>query len=121
MGRPRRWDYDMDTPYPTDDLFARLIALNQETFAAGLYETAYHLLAAALHRALFLEADRLLDAVAARATAQLWHIDLFAPAHALSSAVATRRGQRSSYNALAHLATTSAHLLRHTRRSPHTG
>jgi hypothetical protein len=101
----------------SDEVFERLIALNRETFAAGLYETAYHTLAAALHRALFLESDALLDSVATLASAQLRHIDLFSPTHTLSSHSATDRGQRNSYGALVELATSCARLIRHRRDS----
>ena len=105
----------MDTNGAQDALYGRLLALNQETFSAGLYEIAYHTLAGALHRAVNLQDDALLDAVAALATAQLWHIDLHAPTQALSSFVATSRGRRSAYAALAQLATTCARLIRHNR------
>lgn len=96
-----------------DRMYDCLIAINRDAFAAGSYETAYHALASALHRAQDLGADSLLVAVARLAGEQGAYIDTHVPAHSLSSASAARRGQHKSiYAALADQAAMRGRLVR---------
>jgi hypothetical protein len=85
----------------SDDLYERLIAANREAFTGGFYETAYHALAAALHRAQDIGALHLLVAVEQLATEEMAHIDLYHPAHTLSSQSAKTRGLETLYRSLA--------------------
>jgi DNA-binding response OmpR family regulator len=102
----------VETVNPPAAMSERLAALNQEAFDAMDYETAYHLLSAALHHALFHEADLLLHAVAVRARAQVKGLDGHARAPGFSSPDLRLRILRGKYEALADLARACAPLVR---------
>lgn len=103
-----------------DDLYERLIAAHQEAFAGGFYETAYHILAAALHRAQDLGSEDLLATVEQLALQDLDVIDQHAPIHILSSQQASLRATNPLYKMLANQAATRQKLLRTqlNRRTP---
>ena len=100
----------------SDALFARLLDLNREAFAALDYGTAYQLLVAALHRALFCESAVALAVVAERAGEQWDDLARPGPGHGL-----TRLGlrhRREEYAGLAQLAVACTQLIRRTQRPP---
>ena len=90
---------------------ARLIALNQEAFAATHYHTAYHALAAALHEAVEERNPVHLARVQHLAEAQLAWIDGHAPAYEHSTASAQTRGHTSIFALLAQQAQAKIQLL----------
>jgi hypothetical protein len=85
----------------TDVLFAQLMALNREAFAAGYYSTAYHTLAAALHVAYAHHDAAGLAMVERLAGEQLALIDATAPAYEYSTQAAEARGHPSIFTMLA--------------------
>ncbi len=89
-----------------DALFEQLLTINQTTFEGQWYETAYHALAAAFHRAQDLGAVSLMAQVQQLATQQMNTIDTSAPEHTLSSQSAHTRGHQSIYGLLAQQAAT---------------
>jgi hypothetical protein len=87
-----------DDPSP---MFERIIALNTEAFQAGHYNTAYHLLAAALHAAQGEETPEWLYQVKTLAANQLAWIDIDQPEYEHSTKSAATRGQSSIFRLLA--------------------
>ncbi|HEU4649145.1 MAG TPA: hypothetical protein VFS33_08805 [Gemmatimonadales bacterium] len=82
------------------ELAERLLGFSAEAFDAGEYESAYHLLMAALHLA-----DHAEDCAVARRIAQLADrqgeaIEAISPPHHLSQRWADRRGTSSVYRTL---------------------
>ena len=73
----------------------RLLALQSECVAGGEYESAYHLLMAALHIADHSGDTPALDRIAEAAGSLEQDIEAVEPPHALSAAQAERRGQQS--------------------------
>lgn len=92
---------------PDDDLYARLMTLNRDAFADACYATAYHTLAAALQRAMHLNAVPLMCAVREVATAQMAWIETRMRTNTLTSR-ATLRHYHDLYAALAEQAATQA-------------
>ncbi len=90
----------------TRGLYERLMRVNEEAFAAGLYNAAYHALAAALHCARELKDDAALRRVENRARQQLTWIDANAPGYEHSSESASSRGHKSIFEQLAAQAAT---------------
>jgi hypothetical protein len=88
-----------------DKLYQRIMQMQDQAFAAGRYEVAYHLMAAAMHAAEELNRVDLLENLEALAMTRQSEIDKTAPAHAISSASA--HGRRNSA-LFANLATTAA-------------
>jgi hypothetical protein len=80
-------------------MFARLIALNREAFDAGHYNTAYHLLTAALHEAE--DIAQRFAMVARLAEEQLAGIDAAHPAYEHSTRSAAARERTSIFVLLA--------------------
>ncbi|GHO64003.1 hypothetical protein KSC_028950 [Ktedonobacter sp. SOSP1-52] len=76
----------------SDLIFEQLLLINRRTFEGQWYETAYHALAAAFHRAQDLRDIELLVRVQHLAQEQMNAIDQEAPHHALSSLSAHTRG-----------------------------
>jgi len=103
---------------PHDDTYTQLIAIHHRSFAAADYETAYHALAAALHRAYWIHAAALLVAVHDLATAQTAHL----AAHPPAEPPPVTRSLQSLFGALASIAAGRAHLLtlRHAAEPPPT-
>ena len=89
-------------------LFARLMTLNHEAFAAGLYNTAYHIFAAALHT-LTDEAEHS-DRVRQVAEAQLANIDATHPEYEHSTKSAATREHMSIFALLARQAQAKVHM-----------
>ncbi len=89
------------------NLYDRLMAANEDAFAAGLYNAAYHALAAALHCARQLQDDESLARVKDTASTQLHWIDENAPDYEHSSRSAEVRGHDSVFYMLARQAATS--------------
>jgi len=85
----------------SDQMYERLVAINHEAFAGGYYETAYHALAAAMHRAVDIGAAHLLAQVEDIATEQMNQINTSEPQHPLSSQSAQAQGRYSIYALLA--------------------
>jgi hypothetical protein len=89
----------MTEPSHASPLFERLMTLNHEAFDAGHYNTAYHLLAAALHEA---DDDVQRCATVQRcAEEQLAWIDAAHPAYEHSTKSAAARGHTSIFAMLA--------------------
>ena len=84
-----------------DSVYKQLITLHDETFAGGFYETSYHILAAALHRAQDMDEDDLLGQVEELALQDMSFIDQHHPTHNLSSQSAQARATNSLYETLA--------------------
>jgi hypothetical protein len=82
-------------------LFDPILALNREAFQAGDYNTAYYLLAAALHAAQGEETGRQLYHVKTIAANQLTWIDIEWPEYEHSTKSAATRGQSSIFRLLA--------------------
>lgn len=97
------------------DLYDRLMAVNQEGFDARLYDVAYHALASAMHAALFLESDEPLRAVAKRARDQGLWIDLNDPQYEHSTRSAATRNHESIFLMLVHQAETNIEIRQHNR------
>ena len=85
-------------------MFDQLLELNARAAADGNYETAYHLLMAALHYVEHEENEGLLPALAAIAKKQGDEIEALVPAHHLSRRQAQARGQTAVFDSfLAHV------------------
>ena len=93
-----------------DPLFERLMVLNRAAFDAAHYNTAYHVLAAALHEAYARSDDDQLALVQRIAAAQLAGIDRDAPVYAHSTSSATARGRTSIFTLLVRQAHTKMQL-----------
>jgi hypothetical protein len=91
----------MAVPSDAGTLFERLMTLNGEAFAAAHYNTAYHLLAAALHEAQQGRDASCFVAVQRAAEDQLAWIDEAIPAYEHSTQSATTRGYTSIFVLLA--------------------
>jgi len=87
--------------HATRSLFEPILALNREAFQVGDYNTAYHLLAAALHAAQGEETVRRLYEVKTIAQNQLTWIDIDRPEYKHSTTSAATRGQSSIFRLLA--------------------
>lgn len=75
----------------------RLLALSDEAEEAGSYETAYHLLMAALHAAAHIANLPQVQQVADHALEQERRLEALDPPHPLASTAAGRRGMRPLY------------------------
>ena len=82
-------------------LYEQLVALSQNAFAARLFSTAYHALAAALHCARVLPDDAPLERIGVLAEQQLAGIDSQDPDYEHSSTAAARRGHENIFTLLA--------------------
>jgi len=91
----------MATPSGASTLFERLIVLNGEAFAATHYNTAYHILAAALHEAQQGQDASCLATVQRAAEDQLAWIDEAISAYEHSARSAAARGHTSIFALLA--------------------
>lgn len=104
------------------DLYERLIAINQEAFGNGLYDAAYHALASALHCAKELEANELLHNISRLAKEQIAWIDQNLPEYHHSSQSARDRNasfkNTPSTNIFAHLSMQAETILT-TRKTKH--
>ena len=98
------------------DIFERLMTLQDETFAAAHYNTAYHVLAAALHCADDEHNLTNLSQVCALAAQQLKWIDQHAPAYEHSTRSAATRGHASIYNMLTKQAEAKIVILKNQQR-----
>ncbi len=85
-------------------LYERLMAINREAFQTGLYDIAYHALAAALNWAEVKNDKGALVAVERTAGEQLRFIDQHDPAYHHSSKSASSRGHVSIFAVLGHQA-----------------
>ncbi|MEC4818009.1 MAG: hypothetical protein SAK29_32780 [Scytonema sp. PMC 1069.18] len=83
-----------------DDMYSRLMAISQEALEKTYYESAYHVLYAAMHLAHAQGDEHGLLAVAQAAEAQLKWIDSHAPENRMSSQAAVQRSGVNLYNAL---------------------
>ncbi len=99
------------------DMYERLMAVNQQAFEAGLFNVAYHALAAALYCARQLPDNQGLHAVERVAREQLAWIDQNAPGYEHSSESAAQRNHESIFLALARQAAASVQI-NHRREHP---
>jgi hypothetical protein len=83
------------------DLYQRLMQINQETFAGGHYNVAYHVLSAALYCARTLSDIPGLVEVERVADEQLQWIDAYHPEYEHSTQSASALGYPSIYDSLA--------------------
>ncbi|HEU4404460.1 MAG TPA: hypothetical protein VFS43_04125 [Polyangiaceae bacterium] len=102
----------MAAPDEANDVYATLLEVNAWAMRAGLYEVAYHALAAALHLAESLADPKRFDTVAALAERQQEHIDEHEPGHRLSRRSSEGRGQAGLFPTLARQARLRATLAR---------
>ncbi len=77
------------------DLYKRLMGLDEEAFAAGLFNVAYHSLSAALECAIRLPTDEEVLAIESVAAEQLAWIDQNEPEYEHSTSSAATRGRQS--------------------------
>jgi hypothetical protein len=82
------------------NLYQRLMSINQEAFAGGYYDIAYHTLAAALHCAQSLNDEKGLSGVERVAEEQLEWIDLHHPEYRYSTQSSSKRGHPNIYGNL---------------------
>jgi hypothetical protein len=94
-------------------LYEQLMDINGEAFGRGLYEVAYHVLAAALHAALSVESEAFLASIEQRAREQRDWIDTYAADPPLSSPSASSHGHASAYTSLVKQIQTRLRMQRH--------
>jgi hypothetical protein len=99
-------------------MFECIIALNSEAFQAGHYNTAYHLLAAALHAVQEEETPEWLFQVKTIAENQLLWIDIDQPEYEHSTKSAATRGQSSIFRLLAKQAHAKCLVYQQERQKP---
>jgi len=90
----------MHAEHEGDKLYRTLMQMHEDTFAAGLFEVSYHLLAAALHAAEEADNLELITRVEMQATQRQAEIDRSQPQHKVSSASAAGRGNFALFTAL---------------------
>ena len=91
----------MTTPESkTDALYEQLLSASRQAFTEEGYETAYHALTAAMHRARDLQSFSLLHDLVQEANTQKNELDRIHPTHILSSSSAQKRGNVSLYYSL---------------------
>ncbi|MCL4297016.1 MAG: hypothetical protein KJ077_14860 [Anaerolineae bacterium] len=101
-------DENRDQTGNLDDLYQRLIQINQEAFAGEYYDVAYHALAAALQCAQHLKNIQYLVDIERLANEQLNWIDAHHPEFEHSTQSAAERSHKSIYYNLASQAKTRA-------------
>lgn len=82
------------------DMYSRLMAISQEAFESGLYETAYHALCAAMHQANTTSNEDNLKAVQQAAKTQMDWIDTNAVKHKMSTESTMQRNGVNLYKSL---------------------
>jgi hypothetical protein len=97
---------DMPDPAYAASLSDELLTLSRSALDAGIFETAYHALAGALHGAESAGDDDRLRAIQVEASRQQDAVDARAPAHRLSRGGGRERGHGGWYDALAGEVTT---------------
>ncbi len=100
------------------DLYDRLMTINEEAFAAALFNSAYHSLAAALHCVQPLHDEAALRRIEKIADKQLSWIDRNAPNYEHSSVSAGTRGHESVFHLLAIQASTQQKIAHERRNQP---
>ena len=98
-------------------LYALLLELNRQAFAGGEYNTAYHILAAALHCGESVGEPPQFELIERVAQEQLEWIDANAPSYEHSSASAAKRGHLSLLAMVATQARTMAAIARRHSRA----
>ncbi len=101
----------------TQDLYNRLISINKEAFDAGLFDVAYHVLAAALHCAKNIETGSPLEDIAQIAALQLKAIDQFHPEYVHSSKSTLNRSHGKSIFSLIYIQAESNMKMRKAREA----
>jgi hypothetical protein len=102
-------------------LMEQLLRINTDTYQAGLYEVAYHVLAAALHCADELADPELVTAVQELAERQQAELDQGVPAHPLSTTGATGRGTNPLFTSLGRTAHAAAIRIKGQQVQEHAG
>jgi hypothetical protein len=97
----------------SQQIYDQLLDINKDAFEQGLYEVAYHTLAAALHCATQIRGQAPLIALEQRARQQKDWIDASAPEHPVSSQSASLHGHRSIYTSLLMQIQTKERVQRH--------
>ncbi len=92
-------------------LYNQLMTINEEAFAMGLFDAAYHALASALYCARQLQDEAALQRVEDIANVQLSWIDRNAPKYGHSSQSARLRGHASIFETLARQAATHVEIV----------
>ena len=93
------------------DLYRRLLRNNQEAFALGQYDAAYHVLMAAMHCAQTLNDATSLTEIEHIASQQLKWIDTHCPEYPHSTQSASKRGHLSIYENLLRQAKTRVRMI----------
>ncbi|MCC7452400.1 MAG: hypothetical protein IT324_33675 [Anaerolineae bacterium] len=101
----------MNEPDREKTVVVRLLTLNQEAFAGGHYEAAYHILDAALHYAYDTGNSDQLRQIEQIAQQQLRHIDSNVPSHTMSSQSVMGRHGVNLFDVLAQQASVHARLI----------
>jgi hypothetical protein len=83
-----------------DDMYTQLMAITQEALENAYYETAYHVLLAAMHLAHATSDENRLQAVIETAKTQLAWIDEHDPTHRMSSQSSVERSGVNLYKSL---------------------
>jgi hypothetical protein len=102
-------------------LIEQLLRINATTYRAGLYQVAYHVLAAALHCADELADLDLATAVQQRAEQQQADLDDVAPVHLLSTKGASGRGTSPLFTSLGRTAHATASRIKGQHAQEHAG
>jgi hypothetical protein len=98
------------------DWFEQLMRINDEAFAAGRYEAAYHALMASLHVSQDMGDPVFLRRVERTAEQQQDQIDIASPRHRLSSDEAKRRGVMGIFRMAARQASARLAILQRSQR-----
>ncbi|MUG96021.1 hypothetical protein F7734_28215 [Scytonema sp. UIC 10036] len=84
----------------SDDMYLQLMEIGQKALENAHYETAYHVLCAAMHYAYAQSNEKHLEAVAQAARNQLNWIDTHNPTHRMSSQSSVKRSGINLYQSL---------------------
>ncbi|GAA6620345.1 hypothetical protein [Scytonema sp. NUACC26] len=99
-----------------DNMYLQLMALSQKALDNGYYETAYHILCAAMHYAYAQNNEKHLEAVAKAAKKQLDWIDARDPTHRMSSQSSVKRSGINLYQSLMTQVNADLQIIRQQRR-----
>jgi len=88
-------------PEAADELYHRLMQMQEQAFGNGQFQVSFHLLAAAVHAAEELKSVALLEELAALANSRQEALDRKEPVHAISTAAAHGRGNSALFATLA--------------------
>jgi uncharacterized protein YecT (DUF1311 family) len=100
------------------ETYLRLIQINQETFAGGEYDVAYHALSGAIYCAASLKEINYIVEVERLAVQQLAWIDAHDPEYEHSTESSSKRGLPSIYSNLAKMANAKVLIIQNEAKRP---